>query len=134
MRFVTIVLLFSTTTLHSQTLYLNYGQWEQMPEIFRQMYVAGAFDAVSVVTIPEGAMIARHYNECVAKAGLSTGQLAQNMKEYAETQPDAPSKPVPTTNGLLDIVVRLARSRGKRVILFAILFVGEWAYLFCHSH
>jgi hypothetical protein len=87
-----------------------------MPESFRQMYVAGAFDAVSVVTIPEGAMIARHYNECVAKAGLSTGQLAQNMKEYAETQPDAPSKPVPTTNGLLDIVVRLARSRGKRVI------------------
>jgi hypothetical protein len=67
-----------------------------MPEIFRQMYVAGAFDAVSVVTIPEGAMIARHYNECVAKAGLSTGQLAQSMKEYAETQPDAPTKPVPT--------------------------------------
>ena len=96
MRFVTIVLLFSTATVHSQTLYLDYGHWEQMPASFRQMYIAGAFDAVSVITVPEGAMAARHYNECVAKAGLSTGQLAQNMKEYAATQPDAPSKPVPT--------------------------------------
>ena len=96
MRFVTIVLLFSTATVDSQTLYLDYGHWEQMPASFRAMYIAGAFDTVSVVTVPEAAMSARHYNECVAKAGLSTGQLAQNMKEYAETQPDAPSKPVPT--------------------------------------
>ena len=78
MRFVTIVLLFSTATVHSQTLYLDYGHWEQMPASFRAMYIAGAFDTVSVVTVPEAAMSARRYNECVAKAGLSTGQLAQN--------------------------------------------------------
>jgi hypothetical protein len=96
MRFATIVLLFSTITVHSQTLYLDYGHWEQMPASFRQMYIAGAFDAVSVITVPEGAMAARHYNECVAKARLSIVQLEKNMKEYAETQPDAPSKPVPT--------------------------------------
>ena len=99
MRFATIVLLFSTITVHSQTLYLDYSHWEQMPASFRQMYIAGAFDAVSVITVPEGAegaMAARHYNECVAKARLSIVQLEKNMKEYAETQPDAPSKPVPT--------------------------------------
>ena len=60
------------------------------------MYITGAFYAISVIAAPEGATVARHYNECVAKAKLSTGQLAQNMKEYAETQPDAPSKTVPT--------------------------------------
>jgi hypothetical protein len=27
--------------------------------------------------------------------GLSTGKLAENMKEYAETQPDLQNKPVP---------------------------------------
>jgi hypothetical protein len=113
MRFVTIVLLFSTTAVHSQTLYLNYGQWEQMPASFRQMYVAGAFDAVSVVTVPDRAMIARHYNECVAKAGLSTGQLAQNMMEYAETQPDAPSKPVPTI--LISYLISLCGLPGPAV-------------------
>jgi hypothetical protein len=59
------------------------------------MYVAGAFDAISTVAVPEQAIVARHYNECIAKAGLSTGQLAENMKEYAETQPGLQNKPVP---------------------------------------
>jgi hypothetical protein len=36
MHFVTIVLLFSTATVHSQTLYLDYAHWEQMPASFRQ--------------------------------------------------------------------------------------------------
>ena len=96
MRFVTITLLFSMTPAHAQTVYFNYSQWEQMSTSLREMYVAGAFDAVSVVAIPQQAIVARHYNECVAKTGLSTGQLAQNMKEYAETQTDVQSKPVPT--------------------------------------
>jgi len=96
MRFITITLLFLTTAVHAQTSYLNYSQWEQIPKNLREMYVAGAFDAVSVVTVPQGAIVARHYNECVAKAGLSLDQLAQNMKEYAETQPDVQRQPVPT--------------------------------------
>src|SRR5262249_9794603 len=57
--------------------------------------VAGAFDAISTVAVPEQAIVARHYNECIAKAGLSTGQLAENMREYAETQPDLQNKPAP---------------------------------------
>src|SRR5262249_40340598 len=78
-----------------QTIYLNYGQWVQMPISLREMYVAGAFDAISTVAVPEQAIVARHYNECIAKAGLSTGQLAENMREYAETQPDLQNKPAP---------------------------------------
>jgi hypothetical protein len=46
------------------------------------------------ITVPERATIARHYSECVAKAGLTTGKLAENMKQYAETQPDLQNKPV----------------------------------------
>src|SRR5258705_9139460 len=95
MRFVTIALLFSTTTVQAQALYLNYGQWEQMPMSLREMYVAGAFDTLSVVAIPQQAPVARHFNECVAKTGLSTAQLAQNVKEYAEARPDVQRKPIP---------------------------------------
>jgi len=95
MRFVTIVLLFSTTTVHAQSLYLKYGQWEQMPTGLREMYVAGAFDTLSVVAIPQQAPVARYYNECVAKNGLSVAKLAQNMKEHAEAQSTAQNKPVP---------------------------------------
>jgi len=95
MRFIIIVLLLSTIPTHAQNVYLNYGQWEQMPPALREMYVVGAFDAVSTVTTPERAAVARHYNECVSKAGLNSGKLAENMKQYGDTQPDLQRKPVP---------------------------------------
>jgi hypothetical protein len=95
MRFIIIVLFLSTLPARAQTIYLNYSQWEQMPPSLREMYVTGAFDALSTITVPERAPIARYYNECVAKAGLTTGKLAENMKQYAETQPDLQKKPVP---------------------------------------
>jgi hypothetical protein len=96
MRFIIIVLLLWTTPAQAQTVYLNYDQWVQMPISFREMYVAGAFDAISTVAIPEQAIVARHYNECIAKAGFSTGQLAKNMKEFGETQPGLQNKPAPS--------------------------------------
>src|SRR5215510_12937996 len=96
MRFFPIVLLFSTTALHAQSLYLNYGQWEQMPTGFIEIYVAGAFDTLSVVAVPAQVPVAKYYNECVAKNGLTVAQLAQNMKEYAQAQPNVQNKPIPT--------------------------------------
>jgi hypothetical protein len=95
MRFIIIVLFLSTIPARAQNAYLNYGQWEQMPPALREMYVVGAFDALSTVTVHEGVSAARHYNECVSKAGLTSGQLAENMKEYADTQADLQRKPVP---------------------------------------
>ena len=95
MRFIIIVLLLWTTPAHAQTVYLNYGQWVQMPISFREMYVAGAFDAISIVAIPEHATFAGHYNTCIARIGLSTGQLAENMKAFGETQPGLQNKPAP---------------------------------------
>jgi hypothetical protein len=95
MRFFAIVLLLLVTPAHAQSVYLNYGQWEQLPTDLRWIYVAGAFDALSVVTVPEGLNAAMYYNQCVTKAGLSTQQLADNMKGYAGPQPDLQAKPVP---------------------------------------
>jgi len=99
MRLAAIVFLFSTTAVHAQTIYLNYGQWLQMPTSFRQMYIAGAFDALSVLATPQQAPVARYFNECVAKAGLTTAELAQNVKEYGEAQPDMQGKPTPHVLG-----------------------------------
>jgi hypothetical protein len=113
MRFITIVLLFSTTTVHAQSLYLNYGEWEQMPTNLREMYVAGAFDAASVIAIPEQAPVAMYYNECVAKTGLSMAQLTQNMKEYAEARPNVQSKPIP--NVLMRYLISVCGLPGRLV-------------------
>jgi hypothetical protein len=95
MRFFTVVAVLSMTPAYAQNVYLNFRQWEQMPASLRSMYVAGAFDTLSVVTVPEGVNAAKYYNECVSKAGLSTEQLAENMKGYGGTQPDLQNKPVP---------------------------------------
>jgi len=52
MRFIIVVLFLSTIPARAQTIYLNYGQWEQMPPSLREMYVTGAFDAFSTITVP----------------------------------------------------------------------------------
>jgi hypothetical protein len=95
MRLVPLLLLLSITSAHAQALFLAYRQWEQMPTSLGEMYVAGAFDTLSIVTTPEQVSIAKHYNECVAKAGLSLHQLAENVKEYADTKPELQDKPTP---------------------------------------
>ena len=95
MRFVTIVLLLSTTSAHAQSVFLTYRQWEQLPVNLRETYVAGAFDTLSTVTTPEQVDFVKHYNECVAKAKFDLHKLAENVKAYAETQPDLPDKPAP---------------------------------------
>jgi len=83
-----------------------------MPPRLRKMYVTGAFEALSTITVPERAPIARYYNDCVAKVGLTTGKLVENMKQYVETQPDLQKKPVPRqflcANALPHIVARRA--------------------------
>ena len=86
MRFI-IVLLLSTAPLHAQSVYLNYSQWAQMPPGFREMYVVGVFDALSTIAVPAQATAAKHFNECVAKAGISSGQLTEHVKEYGEAHP-----------------------------------------------
>ena len=95
MRFVTIVLLFLTTPAYAQSVFLTYRKWEQLPVNLREIYVAGAFDTLSTVTTPEQVNFVKHYNECVAKAKFDLHQLAENVKAYAETQPDLPDKPAP---------------------------------------
>ena len=95
MRFVTIVLLCLTIPAYAQSIFLTYSQWEQMPINLREIYVAGAFDTLSTVTTAEQVNIIKHYNDCVAKTRVNLHQLAENMKAYAETQPDLRYKPAP---------------------------------------
>ena len=95
MRLIIVLLVASITSVNAQTIYLNYGQWEQMPIGFREIYLAGAFDALSTITTPKEVATAKHYNECVARAGLTSGQLEQNLEEYAKTNPGLQDKPVP---------------------------------------
>jgi len=52
MRFIIVVLFLSTIPARARTIYLNYGQWEQMPPSLREMYVTGAIDAFSTITVP----------------------------------------------------------------------------------
>src|SRR5262245_64852311 len=95
MRIVTILLLLSTAPAYAQSVFLTYSQWEQMPTNLREVYVAGAFDTLSTVSTPEQVNFVKHNNECNAKAKLNLGQLTENIKAYAETQPDLRDKPTP---------------------------------------
>ena len=47
----------------------------------------------------------RHFNECVARAGFSSGQLTEHVKEYGETHPEMRSKPA--SSALLAYLISL---------------------------
>ena len=95
-RFVIPALLAFGTTARSQSIFLTYDQWEQLPTSLREIYVAGAIDQLSTVGVPAGLSSAKHYNECIVKSGVRLGQIAEGTKKFMEMHSDLRQKPAPT--------------------------------------
>jgi hypothetical protein len=94
-RFVVPGLLPFGTTAQTQSTFLTYEQWEQLPTTLRESYVAGAVDQLSTVGVPAGLNSAKHYNECIVKSGMRLGQIAEGMKKFMEMRSDLRQKPAP---------------------------------------
>jgi hypothetical protein len=95
-RFVVPALLVLGTTGRTQSIFLTYEQWEQLPTALREAYVAGVIDQLSTVGVPEGLNSAKHYNECIVKSGMRLGQIAEGTKRFMEMHSDLRQKPTPT--------------------------------------
>src|SRR6516165_752848 len=67
MRRVIFVLLALTTGSHAQSVVFTYDQWEKLSAGLQEIYVAGAFDALSTIATPVTAGSAKYYNDCVVK-------------------------------------------------------------------
>ena len=79
----------STSLAYGQ--FFTYSEWERLPEEERQVYLAGAFDAVIGVTEAEdpwGLKTSLHYRKCILGNHMTLKELSQNVIAFAATKPE----------------------------------------------
>src|SRR5215475_4781764 len=81
------------TAARAQSIFINCDQWVQLPTSLREIYVAGVIDALSTITVPEGARTAKHYNDCIVSSRMSLSRIAEGTKKFMETHSDLRYKP-----------------------------------------
>jgi hypothetical protein len=74
----TLIGLIALVSSAAQADYLTYQSWSALPDPLRYSYIAGAMDAVNGV----------HFNNCIASAKMTTGQLAANVMDFARDKPE----------------------------------------------
>jgi hypothetical protein len=106
MRRVIIALLALTTTAHAQSgIFFTYDEWERLSIGLQEIYLAGAIDAVSTITVPPAAATAKFYNNCLAAKQITAHVIAEEMKTIVKTRPEL--RPEPATGALLASLIKL---------------------------
>jgi hypothetical protein len=101
-------LLALTTTAHAQLVIFTYDQWERLSPGLQEIYLAGAIDWLSIVTVPPAAASAKFYNDCLVNKQITAHIIAEEMKTIVQTRPELRSKPAPGT--LLASLIKLCGS------------------------
>jgi hypothetical protein len=66
-----LALLALTTTVHAQSVIFTYDQWERLSIGLQEIYLAGAIDSLSTITVPPAAATAKYYNDCLVKKQIT---------------------------------------------------------------
>ena len=68
--------------------FINYSMWEGLPEDARATYIMGAIDSLlAVANGADGLAIALHYDSCLQRAGMTSVQIAGNLRAFVATRP-----------------------------------------------
>jgi len=105
MRRLVCVLLALSAPAYAQSVVFTFDQWERLSPGLQEIYVSGAFDAVSTIAVPATANTAKFYNDCIVKNGITAHDLVQEMKSIVRTRPEL--HPKPTTAALLAAMIKL---------------------------
>jgi len=100
-----LALLALTTTVHAQSVIFTYDQWERLSTGLQEIYLAGAIDSFSTITVPPAAATAKYYNDCLAKKQITAHIIAEEMKAIVKTRPEL--RPKPATGALLQSLIKL---------------------------
>lgn len=102
---IPFALLALTTSAHAQSVVFTYDQWERLSPGLQEIYVSGAIDAVSTITVPPGASTAKHYNDCILKKEITARHIVEEMKVAVRSRPEL--FPKPATGALLQALIKL---------------------------
>jgi len=107
-RRVAVSLLALTTAAHAQSVAFTYDQWERLPIGMRELYVAGAVDALSTISTPFEVGTAKFYNDCLMKKQITAHDVAEEMKAIVQRRLEL--HPKPATGALLASLLKLCGS------------------------
>ena len=69
--------------------FYSYRQWLALDETLRSMYIAGVFDSLlGIVKDRNDIPVTKHYDNCITRANMSTGELADNIVAFVKTRPE----------------------------------------------
>src|ERR1043166_6948016 len=75
--------------------FYSYSQWEAMDETLRAVYIAGVFDSLlGIVRDRKDLPVTKHYDECISRANMSNGELADHVMAYVKVRRDLREKSV----------------------------------------
>lgn len=84
--------------------FYSYPEWAALDETHRAVYIAGAFDALLGIVRDEADLpTTKHYDNCITRANLSNGELADNLIAFVKTRPDLQRRSV--TGALINYLV-----------------------------
>jgi hypothetical protein len=89
LRTVFFLLLMTVSANAQIKTYFGYFKWDRLPDDQRMVYIAGALDSlVGFSAGDQGQRTSQHYSNCVHGAGVSAGQLSENVHAYARAHPE----------------------------------------------
>jgi hypothetical protein len=69
--------------------YYSYRQWVALDETLRSVYIAGVFDSLlGIVKDRSDLPVTKHYDDCITRANMSDGELADNIIAFVKTRPE----------------------------------------------
>jgi len=107
-RRILFALLALTTSAHAQSVVFTYDQWERLSPGLQEIYISGAIDAVSTITVPPGASTAKYYNDCIVKKAITARDIVEEMKVAVRSRPEL--SPKSATGVLLQALINLCGS------------------------
>ena len=88
--------LIATSAVASAGQFYSYPQWVAMDGPFRAIYIAGVFDSVlGIVRDRSDVPATKHYDDCISRANMTNGKLADNVIAFAKTRPELQERGVP---------------------------------------
>src|SRR5262245_60929618 len=68
--------------------FYSYHQWVALDATLLASYIAGAFDTLLCIVRERNDLpTTRHYDDCISKANMTNGELADNIIAFVKTRP-----------------------------------------------
>jgi hypothetical protein len=81
-------LLVAISTVANAGQFYSYRQWVALDATLRAAYIAGAFDSLlGIVRDRSDLPATKHYDDCISKANMTNGELADNIIAFVKTRP-----------------------------------------------